>query len=224
VIPARGGSKRIPGKNIRDFAGRPVIAYAIEAASATGVFEEVIVSTDSDEIAAVAEAAGASVPFRRPAELAGDEAGTAPVLLHALEELRNSRGGRDPEFLCAIYPATPLITAARLLEGYELIRASRAPTVLTVGPFPSPILRALGVDASGRVARLWPEYEMTRSQDLAPAYFDAGQFYWLDVGRFEEEREILMEGARPLILSKGEAVDIDDEADWELAERLFQVC
>lgn len=217
IIPARGGSKRIPRKNIKPFHGQPMIGHSITAALESGLFARVVVSTDDDEIAEVAQACGAEVPFLRPAELASDHAGTVPVVQHALEAL-----AVDVEFVCCLYAAAPFASATRLREGLALLRARPDMAfVFTVTEFASPIQRALRLTATGGVESLYPEYRQTRTQDLAPAYHDAGQFYW---GR----RELWRAGAAlhaahslPLVLPRREVVDIDTPEDWALAERLY---
>jgi pseudaminic acid cytidylyltransferase len=176
-----------------------------------------VVSTDSSEIAEVAERFGAEVPFLRPAELADDHATTSAVLVHALTSL-----GSAHDVACCIYPAAPLIRAADLVAGYKLLTGEGAATVMPVTTFPAPVLRALKIGADGRLALAWPEHRATRSNDLCTAYHDAGQFYWVEAARFLATGEILGEDVRPLILPRRGVVDIDEPEDWALAELLYE--
>jgi pseudaminic acid cytidylyltransferase len=219
VIPARGGSKRIPRKNIRAFAGRPMIAYAIAAARASGLFEHVLVSTDDEEIAAIAAAEGAEVPFRRPAELADDHTPTVPVIAHAIDACR-ALGWTVAE-VCCIYPGVPLIRAEDIAEALALLQAhAGAGYTFPVTPFPSAIQRALRRQADGRVEPFHPQYVNTRTQDLEPAYHDAGQFYWAAADTWRAGAAIHANG-RSIVLPEWRVVDIDTPADWERAEALF---
>jgi pseudaminic acid cytidylyltransferase len=219
VIPARGGSKRVPNKNMKLFAGKPIIAYSIEAAQRSGVFSRIIVSTDSEEIARVARECGAETPFLRPAELSGDFTPTAPVLLHALEWLHES--GFCPEYLCCIYATAPFVGAEYIRQGLELVRREGVTSAFSVTTFPFPILRALRITESGAVTMFWPEYEMARSNDLEEAYHDAGQFYWLDCPLFQREQKLYGSQSLPVILPRYLVQDIDTPEDWETAERMF---
>jgi pseudaminic acid cytidylyltransferase len=221
VIPARGGSKRIPGKNIKDFLGKPIIAYPIQIARDSGLFEEVIVSTDCAEIVQVAEQYGATVPFLRPEICSSDTATTAEVLMHALDWYTEK--GINWEYLCCLYPTAPLCTPQKLREGASLLLESGAPAVIPVAEFPYPILRSLKVTSSGSIEMNWPEYELTRSQDLPNAYHDAGQFYWIKVASFLEDPRLMPPGTLPLVLPRLEVVDIDTPEDWETAEVLYRV-
>ncbi|MDZ7641811.1 MAG: pseudaminic acid cytidylyltransferase [Desulfurivibrio sp.] len=218
VIPARGGSKRIPGKNIKPFAGKPIIAWSIEAALASGLFDAVIVSTDSDDIAAVAREHGAETPFVRPAELADDYATTAVVVYHALEWLRDNR--QLPDNVCCFYATAPFVTPAMLQESFSLLQRSDASSVFPVTSFPFPILRALTINEQGRVTMMWPEYELTRSNDLPDAYHDAGQFYWLNVPNFLQNGKLYAD-AVPFVIPRWRVQDIDTLEDWQMAEHLF---
>ncbi len=220
IIPARGGSKRIPSKNIRLFVGKPMIAYSIEAARQSGVFDLVIVSTDSPEIAEVAQKYGAEAPFLRPAEISGDHVATAPVLLHALNWLE---GKNYPvERLCCIYATAPFVRAEDIRQGLETLKAKKGATAFSVTTFPAPIFRALRLARDGRMELFWPEHENTRSQDLPEAYHDAGQFYWLDAARFKEARRIIGPDAWPVLLPRIRVQDIDTLEDWETAEHMFR--
>lgn len=219
VIPARGGSKRIPRKNIREFGGKPMIAHAIDAALSCGIFDRVIVSTDDLEIAAIACARGAEVPFMRPDELADDHTPTVPVIAHAIESCL--RLGWTVEYACCIYPAVPFIERNDLLGAFFLLQQAGAEYSFPVTEFPAAIQRALRRSPEGKMGPFYPEYELTRTQDLEPAYYDAGQFYW---GR----RESWMNNARihssgvGLVIPGWRVVDIDTPADWERAEILYR--
>jgi pseudaminic acid cytidylyltransferase len=218
VIPARGGSKRIPRKNIKLFCGKPMIAWSIETARRSGCFEEVIVSTDDFEIAEVAIAAGASVPFMRPAELADDHTGTLPVVAHAIKWQANQ--GRSPEHVCCIYPTAPLLLPESLAQAYERIVQTGSPFCLGVANFGHPIQRALKMSESGSMSMFFTEYAQTRSQDLVPAYHDAGQFCWGTAAAFLEGRFPMLLNSAAVVLPRSRVVDIDTAEDWELAEAL----
>ena len=219
IIPARGGSKRIPRKNIKAFAGRPMIEYAIEAARAAQLFEHIVVSTDDEEIAQVAQAAGAEVPFRRPESLADDHTPTVPVVADAIE--RCMALGWRYDAVCCIYPAVPMLRAADLVAAWELLQVAATDYVFPVVQYASPIQRALRRDPQGVTRPYYPEYASTRTQDLEPAYHDAGQFYW---GRTAAWRAGLgiHEHASTIVLPEWCAVDIDTPADWQRAEALFK--
>lgn len=219
VIPARGGSKRIQRKNIRPFAGKPMLHHAIEAARAAGLFDEIVVSTDDGEIAEAASAAGAAVPFTRPAELADDRTPTVPVIAHAVRACRSL--GWEVEDVCCIYPTVPLLDPADLAGAFEaFVAGGRRRYVFPVAQFPSPIQRALRRLADGAVEPFHPESAATRTQDLEPAYFDAGQFYWGSAELWLAGREIHA-NARAILLPQWRAVDIDTEDDCRRAEALF---
>lgn len=220
VIPARGGSKRIPGKNIRQFCGKPILAYSIEAARAAGVFDRVICSTDSDSIAEVAVECGAEVPFRRPRELSDDFTGTDAVVLHALETLAEQ--GWNADLVCCIYATAPLLSADDLRRGYELLQTTDAGSAFSVTTFAFNIFRALRVNARERIEMFWPENRMKRSQDLPEAYHDAGQFYWAHVPRYLRERTFYGVDAAPVFLPRWRVQDIDTMEDWTRAEHLYR--
>ena len=220
IIPARGGSKRIPVKNIRPFTGKPIIAYSIEAARLSGVFDKIIVSTDSGKIAQVAKEYGAEVPFTRPAELADDFTPTAPVLVHALNWL--TENGMPAKYACCIYATAPFIQPEYIREGYETLTGKGVSSVFSVTTFPFPIFRALRIAEDGHLEMFWPEYEMTRSNDLPEAYHDAGQFYWLDCEIFLKEQNMYGRDALPIILPRHLVQDIDTLEDWEMTERMFK--
>jgi len=216
VIPARGGSKRIPRKNVRPFAGRPMIAHAIAVAQASGLFARIVVSTDDDEIAGVAQAAGAEVPFRRPAALADDHDGTGAVMAHALDKLR----WPDAALACCLYPAVPLLRGADLAAALALLEDGQAHFAYPVLAFESPVQRALRRDTDGRTTPLYPQFTETRTQDLEPAFHDAGQFYW---GRSAAWRRGAspLDGGRSIVLQPWQAVDIDTPDDWARAEAIY---
>lgn len=218
VIPARGGSKRIARKNIRPFAGKPMIAHAIEAALACKAIDRVIVSTEDDEIAAIASALGAEVPFRRPADLADDFTPTVPVIQHAIAACRNL--GVAPVNVACIYAAVPFIRAADLTEALALLGEHGGEGyTFPVARFPAPIQRALRRDAAGGLAPFDPDHVNTRSQDLEPAYYDAGQFYWARAETWAAGTSPHAMG-RGIVLPDWRVVDIDTPEDWERAERL----
>jgi len=219
VIPARGGSKRIPHKNIRMFAGKPIIAHSIEVARASGLFDRVIVSTDSPQIAGVARQWGAEVPFMRPAELSDDHTQTDAVFLHALEWLAHA--GAEYEYACLIYPTAPFLTKESLSRGLEALRDSDATSAFSVAMFPFPIQRALRIGDDGYLDMFYPEHRLTRSQDLPDAYHDAGQFYWVRVARYEVERSCYAH-ALPIVLPRKSVQDIDTIQDWEYAEAMWR--
>jgi len=214
IIPARGGSKRIPRKNIRNFCGRPMIAWPIRAAIDSGCFERIIVSTDDDEIAEVAERYGAEVPFRRDAELADDHTPTVPVIADAINRLDVQR--RTP--VCCLYSTSPFVTSADLREGLERLENTNAPFVLSVTNFAFPIQRALRRDVSGKVEMFDAAQMQTRSQDLEEAWHDAGQFYWGYAESWASGSGIFESGAHGLKLPRHRVQDIDTEEDWRQAE------
>jgi len=221
VIPARGGSKRIPNKNIRNFFGKPIIAYSIEAAKQAGIFDKIIVSTDSERIAEVSREYGAEIPFMRPPELSDDFSGTDAVVLHALEWMIHQTDCQV-RYVCCIYATAPFVRPEFLLKGLEMLSKENASTVFSVTTFSYPILRALKVTKTGRMEMFWPEYRLSRSQDLPEAFHDAGQFYWADAKKFLEERSFLTRDALPFILPRYLVQDIDTPEDWERAEIMFK--
>jgi len=221
VIPARGGSKRIPRKNIRAFSGKPMIAWTIEAARASGCFDQIIVSTDDAEIADVARQWGAAVPFMRPAELADDFAGTTSVVAHAVQW--HQAHGYELTAVCCLYATAPFVEPADIKQSLTLLEQAAADRfVFTATAYASPIQRALRLNpASGEVHMWLPEQFSKRSQDLEPAYHDAGQFYW---GRPQAwlHSDNLFEGSKPLLLPRWRVQDIDEEEDWIQAELMHQ--
>lgn len=221
IIPARGGSKRVPRKNIRPFAGRPIIGHSIAVAHASGLFDRVIVSTDDAEIAAVARAHGAETPFVRPPELANDTIGTTPVMQHALRWLDAHEV--VVSHACCIYPTAPFIEADDLRAAHDLLTARDARYCFPVTSFPFPIQRAVRIAADGRLAMFQPEHFLTRSQDLEAAYHDAGQFYWGRAEAFLDGEAVFGPGAVPLVIPRWRVQDIDTPEDWERAELLYEI-
>ena len=222
IIPARGGSKRIPRKNIKPFNGRPIIAYSIEAAIKSGCFGQVVVSTDDAEIADVARSAGASVPFLRSAENSNDFAGLADVCREVLEQFKAL--GSEFELLCCILPTAPFVSAPRLQQGLDLLIKSNAEALIPVTNFSYPAQRAIKIDESGQLSMIWPEYYNSRSQDLPTSYHDAGQFYWIFSKALMEQMRFFAKNSSALILPQMEVQDIDSLEDWQLAEIKYNMC
>lgn len=220
VITARGGSKRIPRKNIKPFLGKPILLYSIQAALDSGAFDEVMVSTEDEEIAELAGKAGAKVPFFRSSDTANDYATTADVLLEVLEQYREM--GEQFDYICCIYPTAPFVSAKRLREAMENLTAQGADALLPVVRFGFPPQRSVVVGNDGFLQFKWQEYMLARSQDLEPFYHDAGQFYCLKVERFLEQKKMVMKKTLPLVLPESEVQDIDTEEDWRIAEAKFR--
>ena len=219
IIPARGGSKRIPHKNIKMFCGKPMISWSIEAAMESGCFSRIIVSTDDDDIANVARTAGAEVPFRRPAALADDHAGTTSVIAHATQWLIDQDW--KPENVCCIYATAPFIELEDLSSGLSALVANEADYAFSVTSYQFPIQRALRIGNDGRVAMFYPEYSDTRSQDLEEAWHDAGQFYWGKSDAWLAQRPIFSTLTVPVVLPRYRVQDIDNKEDWVQAEHMF---
>jgi len=221
VIPARGGSKRIPRKNIREFCSKPMIAWSIEAAKESGCFDQIIVSTDDEEIADLARQWGADVPFMRPAELADDFAGTTPVVAHAVRWYQDH--GQELAAVCCLYATAPFVEIDDIKQGFKLLaQAGPDRFVFTATAYASPIQRALRIDAKSSESHMWqPEQFSKRSQDLEPSYHDAGQFYWGRSQAWLQSRN-LFEGGKPLLLPRWRVQDIDTEDDWIQAELMQQ--
>ena len=220
VIPARGGSKRIPRKNIKEFCGKPMISWSIEAAQKSNCFERIIVSTDDDEIAAVAQKYGAEVPFMRPDSLANDYAGTIPVIRHAVEWLIEH--DVKPENVCCLYATAPLVQSQDLQRGLEMFLTQKCDYAFSVTSFAFPIQRAIRITTEQRVEMFQPEHFMTRSQDLEEAYHDAGQFYWGKAQAWLEEKSLFSHHSVPVVLPRHRVQDIDSPEDWQRAEWLFK--
>jgi N-acylneuraminate cytidylyltransferase len=216
IILARSGSKRIPGKNLRLFLEHPVIHYPIRAAIESGCFDEVMVSTDDEQIASIARASGAVTPFKRSAENANDHATTTDALLEVIAHYRAA--GREFDFVCGMYASAPLISADHLRAGWEIIQKDpKAQTVMPVIRYGHPVQRAFVAD-QGQLKLMMPEFGFTRSQDLPVTYHDAGQWYWMRVADFERGRKVFADRCLLLELSELEVQDIDNEVDWRLAE------
>ena len=220
IITARGGSKRIPRKNIRPFLGKPIISYVIETALHSALFDEVMVSTDDDEIARIATSYGAVVPFRRTSETANDFATTPDVLLEVLAQYEQR--GQTFDFGCCLYPVAPLITVDLLQRAYDTLQTGRFHSVYPVQRFGFPIQRAFYL-RNDRLGWFQPEHALTRSQDLEPAYHDAGQFYWFDVATFRQTGTLLTDQTGGIEISELQAQDVDNEADWQLAELKYRL-
>lgn len=220
VLPARGGSKRIPRKNIRDFCGKPMIAWPIAAATASGVFDRIIVSTDDAEIAQVAEKHGAEAPFTRPAELSDDHTGTTEVIAHATRWAMDQ--GWEVTEVCCIYPTAPMVSPADIAEGLHRIREGGWSYVFTATEFAAPIFRAFRTTTNGGVEMFWPEHFTARSQDLPQALHDAGQFYWGRPEAWLAGERIFAARSSPLIIPRWRVQDIDTPEDWLRAEAMFR--
>jgi len=219
IIPARGGSKRIPRKNIKEFAGKPMIAYAITAALESDQFEHVIVSTEDDEIAAISREWGAETPFMRPTELSDDYAPTVPVMAHAIS--RSLDIGWQFGFACCVYPCVPLIDVGDLQEAFTLLRESGVDYCFPVTEFPSAIQRALRREENGLMRSYYPEFDLARTQDLDRAFYDTGQFYWGTVAAWLTNHRIHQNGVG-LTIPSWRVVDIDTPDDWTRAEWIFK--
>lgn len=220
IIPARGGSKRIPRKNIRIFRGKPILAWSVEAALRSNLFAEVMVSTEDAEIAETALALGAKVPFFRSAKASDDYATTADVLAEVLDTYAKS--GREFQNACCIYPTAPFLRAKVLAAGKSALLGGPFDVIMPVVPFTFPIWRSVRREESGRVVLNFPQYLNARSQDLSPAYHDAGQWYWFRVAAFLKEKTLIGDNSGSLQILPTEAQDIDTEEDWELAEMKHQ--
>lgn len=220
VIPARGGSKRIPRKNIKVFCGRPIIAWSIEAAASSGCFDRIIVSTDDEEVAEVARACGAEVPFLRPPELSDDITGTIPVVAHAIRWQRQSSVAA--KYVCCIYATAPFIDVSDLRSGYEVLVQSQSDYAFAITKFASPIQRAIRITRDNRIEMFHPEQFNSRSQDLEEAFHDAGQFYWGRADAWLAETPVFSAAATPVVLPRYRVQDIDTPDDWIRAEIMFR--
>ena len=221
VIPARGGSKRIPRKNIKPFRGKPAICWSIEAARASGLFDRIIVSTDDEEIAAVALQGGAEVPFVRPPELSNDFAGTTEVVAHAAEWV--TAHWEKPEAVCCIYVTAPFVRPADLQAAWNILESGDWAYSFPVTDFGAPIFRSFKLDDQGAVEMFFPEHFTTRSQDLPQAYHDAGQFYWGRTQAWQDGLRIFAAHSRPLVIPRWRVQDIDTPEDWARAEILARL-
>ena len=220
IIPARGGSKRISRKNIKLFCAKPMIAWSIEAALQSGCFDQVIVSTDDQEIAEVARQYGATVPFMRPAELSDDHTGTVPVIQHAIEWVNAQ--GQPVEQACCLYATAPFVSAEDINRGLDILNATQSDYAFSVTSYAFPIQRAIRLNDEGRVQMFNPEHFNTRSQDLEEAFHDAGQFYWGTADAWLQGRMIFGTGSVPVPLPRHRVQDIDTPEDWVRAEWLFK--
>ena len=220
IITARGGSKRIPHKNRKEFCGKPIIEYSIEAAKQAGIFDTVMVSTDDNKIAEIAKNAGAEVPFMRSAETSNDYATTADVLMEVLE-MYKERGIRY-ENACCIYPTAPFVTGDKLRRAMDMLVKEKKDSVMPVVPFSFPPLRGMVIN-DGKLEYKWQEYALKRSQDLEEIYHDCGQFYVFRVKSFEKEKKLVTDNTAGMIISELEVQDIDNETDWELAEMKYRL-
>jgi len=220
IIPARGGSKRIPKKNIREFLGRPVISYSIEIANKSGLFERIIVSTDNDEIAEIAIKNGAEVPFKRPKNLSDDHTSTHDVISHAVNWLINL--GVKMDYVCSIYPAAPLIQQEDLVKGLELISKGNWESVFAATNFSYPIFRSFHYDKNGGLKMFFPEFYHSRSQDLKEALHDAGQFYWAKPEVWMMPSKAYNEKSTVVLLPNWRVQDIDNLDDWKRAELIYK--
>jgi pseudaminic acid cytidylyltransferase len=221
IIPARGGSKRIKGKNIKPFHGKPIILWSIETALSSGLFEEIMVSTDDKSIAETAIQAGASIPFYRSLQTSGDHATLAEVVGEVLD--RYKADGKFFSEICCILPTAPFITPDLLHSTLEMLHHENLDSVFPVVQFSYPILRALEFDEKNKMRMIWPEHLTTRSQDLKPAYHDSGMFYWVRTEAFDSEKRLICLNGSGLIIPETHVQDIDSETDWKLAEMKFRL-
>jgi N-acylneuraminate cytidylyltransferase len=220
IIPARGGSKRIPRKNIREFRGKPIIAWSIEAARGSGLFDHIILSTDDDEIAEIGKSLGAEVPFRRPVELANDYAGTTEVIAHATRWALDE--GWTLDAVCCLYATAPFVRPADLRAGLDLLRSGQWAYCFTATEFASPIFRSFRQLDNGALEMFFPEHFTTRSQDLPVALHDAGQFYWGRADAWIAHMRIFDRESIPLLIPRWRVLDIDTEDDWIRAELIWK--
>ncbi len=221
IIPARGGSKRIPKKNIKDFLGKPIIAYSIEAAINSGLFDEVMVSTDDAEIAEVARKYGAKIPFLRTAETANDYATTFDVIEEVL--LKYKEFNKIFDFTCCLYACAPFVTDKKLADSFKILQKNDFDSVFPVMSFGFPIQRALKKGIDNKINFFYPEFSLTRSQDLEQSYHDAGQFYWMNTETCLEKKGIVTDNSGSIIVTELEGQDIDNETDWKLAELKYEL-
>jgi N-acylneuraminate cytidylyltransferase len=221
IITARGGSKRIPKKNIRNFLGKPIIAYSIEVAFQSGLFDEVMVSTDDQEVADIAIKFGASIPFFRSMDNSNDFAGTDDVLLEVLEKY--SAQGLFFDFACCLYPTAPFVDTELLSKAFKHLVLGKFNCVFPVIPFSYPIERALKLDQNNKVTMINPQYKSSRSQDLVKTYHDSGQFYFFRPEAFQFNKKLFSENTSAIVVDEMQAHDIDNEEDWRIAEFKYQL-
>ena len=220
IIPARGGSKRIPKKNIKDFLGKPLIAYSIETAFRSGLFDKVIVSTDDESIAKVAKEYGAEVPFMRSAELADDFSSSTDAVADAIKKLHSM--GEEFDFVCTIYATAPLLDEKYLKKGFEMLKNSDAKMAFSVTSMPFPIQRTFKITETNRCEMFWPQNYSKRSQDLEEAYQDAGEFYWEDINKEWKDVPFGSQSI-PVVLPREYVQDIDTPEDWRRAELMYKI-
>lgn len=220
IIPARGGSKRIPHKNIKPFLGKPIMAYSIDAALKSKIFDEVMVSTDDEEFAEVAKKYGASVPFLRSEATSNDYATTVDVLLEVVDMYRQQ--GKEFNVVCCLYSTAPFVTAERLVEAYAKL-SDQVDGCFTVVEYSYPIQRSLRMNEKGLIEMRYPEHLKSRTQDLEKTYHDAGQFYFMKTSSMEKEKTVWCKRTEPLVLSELEVQDLDTLTDWQLAEMKFDI-
>lgn len=221
VIPARGGSKRIPRKNIKNFCGKPMIFWSIDLALKSKCFDKIIVSTDDPEIAVLAKCYGADVPFMRPKTLSDDNTATVPVISHAIKW--QIKYHQKPIYVCCIYPTAPFIKLIDLRNGLKIIKSSGCEYAFSATNYAYPIQRSFKVTKNKRLKMFYPEHYNSRSQDLEEAFHDAGQFYWGLTNAWLEEKQVLSENSCPILIPRDRVIDIDTPEDWQIAKRTFQI-
>lgn len=221
IIPARGGSKRIPRKNIKEFLGKPIIAYSIEAALQSNLFDEVMVSTDDNEIAEIAKKYGAKVPFLRSEENANDYATTVDVINEVLQQYKKI--SKSFKAACCIYPTAPFVSENKLKEAFDLLEINNYDCVFPVMEFSFPIQRALKKDSNNKMELFQPEHLNSRSQDLEKAYHDSGQFYWFKTKEILEKGKLWTDNTGVIVIKESEGQDIDTLEDWKLAEIKYKL-
>jgi len=218
IIPARSGSKRIQKKNIKLFFGKPIITYSIEAAIKSNLFDEIIVSTDDNEIAEIAIQSGAKVPFFRSSENSDDNATTADVIVEVINQLKVYY-----ENICCLYPTAPLVLKSSLIDAYNLFMSKNYDSVFPISKFSHPINRALTINNQDKVEMIWPKNQSKRSQDLPTAYYDSGQFYWIDSHKILKTNKLYTENSGYILLKTNQVQDIDNEEDWQIAELKYKL-
>jgi pseudaminic acid cytidylyltransferase len=220
IIPARGGSKRIPRKNIKNFNGRPIISWSIIAAQNSGLFDKVVVSTDDSEIKIISESYGASVPFIRPSDISDDYTPTVPVMAHSVKEI--DKLYEPVEYACCIYPCSPLLLTSDLRKSFSIIKSTGEDFVYPVAEYPHPIYRAMRQSKEGKMEFIHPKYELVGTQDLEKTYHDAGQFYWGKADAWRKLKKMHTDGIG-MVIPSNRVVDIDTEDDWKRAELLSKL-
>jgi pseudaminic acid cytidylyltransferase len=221
VIPARGGSKRIQKKNIKNFCGKPIIFWSIEIAKASNCFDKVIVSTDDEKIATIARKYGAEVPFIRPKSISGDFTPTVPVISHAIKWLIQNY--EKPLYVCCVYPTAPFIKLSDLKDGLKILKKTKLNYVFPVTDFAYPIQRSFKIDKNNKLKMFFPKYYHYRSQDLDSAFHDAGQFYWGKTKAWLNNKNIFSKNSFPMPIPRSRVLDIDTIEDWKIAEKMFKI-